>query len=163
MSSNDEETLPIINIDLPCRKCGSTDISHNFRRKGERLYVNLSEFDIAGRDMIWSCCRTCGYRWSSLSLDKIDKRDPIKLIDNPLEWQEMIDNQPASINMRGSARFWATVMEKLDRLIYRNGAPEFSMITIDLGDNLGLQLSTDEGRPWIDYKFVAIDKEADDF
>lgn len=83
----------------------------------------------------------------------------IEIIDNPLEWQEMMNNAPASINMRGSARFWYTVSELLDgRHINRDGAPEFSEIVIWLKGNIGLRLFTGEDNPWIDFEFVEVEK-----
>ncbi len=92
--------------------------------------------------------------------------ESIPLIDDPLEWQEMMDNAPASINMRDSARFWKTVKARGISVVNRDGAPEFSRITFDLGDGIGLQLFTRinepgwEEWPFIDFRFVKLDTES---
>lgn len=87
------------------------------------------------------------------------------IIEDPLEWQKRIDNAPASINMRGSSRFWRTVAELSGMNIWRNGAPELSQMIIELKEGLGLLLSVDaweqeEGEEpggWIDYRFIELD------
>lgn len=86
--------------------------------------------------------------------------DDYPIIDNPLEWQAMIDKAPASINMRGSARFWTTVSSLLDgRHIQRDGTPEFSEIVIWLKGNVGLRLFTARDNPWIDFEFVEVETQ----
>lgn len=51
-----------------CAKCGSADIYYRFRDKGERLDNDLSTvFEYAEDELIRCHCRTCGYRWNSLT------------------------------------------------------------------------------------------------
>lgn len=85
-----------------------------------------------------------------------DERFPI--IEDPLAWQARIDyahdHAQGPINVRGSARFWYTVAQRGLPVVWRNGAPDFSEIVFDLGDGLGLQLTTNEETNFIRYRFV---------
>lgn len=91
-----------------------------------------------------------------------DHTDDLPVIDDPLAWQDMIDNAPAPINMRGAARFWKTVEHLLGKGAVTDGAPEFSTVVIQLSDTVGLQLKCwawdhEDGEApggWIDYRFV---------
>lgn len=67
--------------------------------------------------------------------------EPATLIDDMLAWQEMIDNAPASINMRGAHRFWRTVAHHLGRNVFADGSPDINEVTIPLTDKVGLQLT----------------------
>ena len=87
------------------------------------------------------------------------------IITDMLAWQKEIDESGwGGPNMRGSARFWNTVMHHLGKATWKNGAPEFSEVVIALSDDVGLKLYTDpleggfeEGQhPWINCCFVKI-------
>jgi hypothetical protein len=83
------------------------------------------------------------------------------VIDDPIAWQEMMDNAPASINLRGSERFWNTVNARgIKGMIYRDGCPEFTTIAFDLGDDIALVLSAQgEESPYIKFRFERIEQE----
>jgi hypothetical protein len=80
-----------------------------------------------------------GWRIDYMARTILGEDSPI--ISDPLAWQRAIEDAPASINLRGSERFWATV-EALSgmEVVYRNGAPEFSEIVFRLKGNIGLRL-----------------------
>jgi hypothetical protein len=81
------------------------------------------------------------------------------IIADPLAWQERIDASGLSPNMRGSARFWRTVEARGVKVWYKDGVPEFTEIAFDLGDGIGLLLSTSEGSPYIRYAFCELADE----
>ena len=87
------------------------------------------------------------------------------IITDMLAWQQEMDESGfGGPNQKGSARFWKTVERHLGTVTYRNGAPEFSEIVIELTDDVGLMLYVDplDGglemgvRPRIEYRFVEI-------
>jgi hypothetical protein len=61
--------------DLPCPKCGSTDMSREFLAKGEELQISvlererrsifLNQEQEATRDCIAHYCRVCSFRWQT--------------------------------------------------------------------------------------------------
>lgn len=103
-------------------------------------------------------------------------REDLPVIDDMLAWQKMMDEAPASINLRGARRFWLTVARHLGRTCFTDGSPDITQVVIPLTDTVGLQLTADynkyiagehEGEPvldddwgvWMDYRFVALDAE----
>jgi hypothetical protein len=80
-----------------------------------------------------------GWRTDYMTDEILSERTPI--ISDPLAWQRAIEDADASINLRGSERFWATVeaLSGMD-VVYRNGAPEFTEIVFRLKGNIGLRL-----------------------
>ncbi len=76
------------------------------------------------------------------------------IIADPLEWQLQMDNAPATINMRGCSRFWATVQALGINVVGIDGNPDFSRIQFRLTDDVALELSTERGSPYIRYRFV---------
>jgi hypothetical protein len=79
------------------------------------------------------------------------------IIDDPLSWQRGIDVMRVGPNMRGSARFWATVEARGLSVVYQDGVPDFTRIVLDLGDGIGLELSTEDDTPYIRYRFVPLE------
>lgn len=94
-----------------------------------------------------------------------------RIIENPLEWQAKIDRVNLGLNMRGSARFWLTIAELTGLNIWRNGAPEFTAMVIELKEGLGILLSAkswgyEPGEPDftgadIEFRFVELDYKRD--
>lgn len=123
--------------------------------------------------------------WRELVLsqlcDVFDAEKPdvaISPIADPLAWQDMIDNAPASINLYGAARFWLTVSKLLGKRAFTDGSPDMNCVVIELTPAVGLQLTADynkyiagpnEGEPvldenwsvWMDYRFVALGGDDD--
>ena len=75
---------PIVRpCELPCEKCGNSDIHRRFLPKGlgwrEELGVQGYHNRYAGSDGLWwtatrdhleHVCRVCGYRWQTLPMKK---------------------------------------------------------------------------------------------
>lgn len=64
--------------DMDCPKCGSVDLLHRYKKKGEWLDEDLWAFDKAKSELIRTICRCCGHRWSSLPLDGIKEAESDK-------------------------------------------------------------------------------------
>lgn len=72
--------------DMPCEKCGHTDIHRVFRAKGDRWRVDeygmarnryasaQTYIATAHRDHLTNHCRCCGYDWQTLPLRKPKRR-----------------------------------------------------------------------------------------
>lgn len=92
-------------------------------------------------------------------------------IDDPLAWQKMIDLHGIGFNMRGSARLWTTVGELTGLRIWRDGAPEFGEMVIELKEGVGLLLTAESwgvepDEPdfigaWLHPRFVELDYKKD--
>lgn len=65
-------TMQVFSKDAACPKCGSDDLSHNHRRKDQRLDGTWGLLLDAECELIRTYCRCCGYKWSSLPLDAVE-------------------------------------------------------------------------------------------
>ena len=81
------------------------------------------------------------------------------VIDDPLAWQARIDASDLSLNMRGAARFWNTVEQRLGRHIGVDGCPDTTCAVIDLGGGVGVELSVQEDWPFLVHRFVKMESE----
>jgi hypothetical protein len=82
----------------------------------------------------------------------------IDLIENMLEWQAFIDQDPGPLNEYGATRFWATVGHHMGVSIIRNGTPDCNQILFRLtpGDtpDVALELTPDMPTGFIRFRFV---------
>lgn len=74
--------------DLPCEKCGATDIHRVFRANGSTFDVKeygrarnkyasaQSYVAVVHRDHISHYCRTCGFDWQTLPMRKTKRARP---------------------------------------------------------------------------------------
>lgn len=63
--------IPKFDKDTNCVKCGSNNLYHRLRQKGEKIDSDWNKFDEAQFELIRSVCRNCGHRWISLPLDAV--------------------------------------------------------------------------------------------
>lgn len=57
--------METFDLKTPCPKCGSADLSHRFRRTGERIDEMIGNpYEPVPQDLLRTLCRTCGFRWS---------------------------------------------------------------------------------------------------
>ncbi len=61
-----------INLKSKCPKCGDDDINQRFREAGEGLDTQYSYGKRAEYDLVRSCCRCCGFRWSNFPLESLE-------------------------------------------------------------------------------------------
>ena len=85
------------------------------------------------------------------------------LIDDPLKWQKEMDfyGRTAGMNLKGAGRFWDTVEDLLMREVKVNDPLEVSEIIIELNEEIGLKLSTEDNWPYIDYQFIKMEEKDD--
>jgi hypothetical protein len=83
-------SAPVKPCELPCEKCGHSDIYRVFRAAGSTWHLDtnkyarpenryasaLSYLATTHRDHIDHTCRCCGYRWQALPMRKPRKTRP---------------------------------------------------------------------------------------